>query len=466
MTRFDDVPVDHLFHDDIEWIADRDITRGINPPENTLYGPNETVSRGQMAAFLHRLGVQGEPGPAGVDGLPGPAGLDGADGAAGTQGIQGLAGTDGNIGLTGPQGLEGEVGPAGPPGDGVDRDPRFGKPPVVPWDFLGGPETYTSPQGTLSLDLQAMLNSIGDGDEVFWPRGRYRIGRTLRHPIVEGVAHRCEGGLSHLNGGGTVFLADSSTPITLFDYNNTGAISNAFAGPAWYNAKFDSVQRKIHTAQRFFNVNRWRTIDCTYKNMAKGHLLDRGTGGDDNAWWEVTRCNWYKNTRSMDIQDAFGGVILGGVVLNEPSDTAFYCKSGGTLRFYGQKIDHGRGWDFFSDGWSVTAGIMENLDTQGIRINDPGHAIRNGMVIDKCEFGTGGGWIPIDVADSPNIDIVHVFAPIFEFGPSTYIRDPGNKVNLVGTHWRATGNTVVHSPNGTAYLVRVNDAGQLQVTRR
>ena len=54
MARFEDVPEDHVFHDDIEWIAARGITKGANPPANTLYKPNDAVTRGQMAAFLRR----------------------------------------------------------------------------------------------------------------------------------------------------------------------------------------------------------------------------------------------------------------------------------------------------------------------------------------------------------------------------------------------------------------------------
>ncbi len=44
----------HLFEDDIDAIADAGITRGCNPPENTLFCPDDTVTRGQMAAFLVR----------------------------------------------------------------------------------------------------------------------------------------------------------------------------------------------------------------------------------------------------------------------------------------------------------------------------------------------------------------------------------------------------------------------------
>ncbi len=43
-----------VFEEDIEWLADTGITRGCNPPDNTSFCPDDTVSRGQMAAFLRR----------------------------------------------------------------------------------------------------------------------------------------------------------------------------------------------------------------------------------------------------------------------------------------------------------------------------------------------------------------------------------------------------------------------------
>ncbi|HEX2154922.1 MAG TPA: bifunctional metallophosphatase/5'-nucleotidase [Acidimicrobiia bacterium] len=52
--RFEDVPNDNIFHDDIGWMAENDITRGCNPPDNDLYCPSENVTRGQMAAFFVR----------------------------------------------------------------------------------------------------------------------------------------------------------------------------------------------------------------------------------------------------------------------------------------------------------------------------------------------------------------------------------------------------------------------------
>ncbi len=43
-----------VFEFDVEWMAGVDITQGCNPPINDLFCPNRTVTRGQMAAFLHR----------------------------------------------------------------------------------------------------------------------------------------------------------------------------------------------------------------------------------------------------------------------------------------------------------------------------------------------------------------------------------------------------------------------------
>ncbi len=44
----------HLFEADIEWLADSGITRGCNPPTNDRFCPDSYVTRGQMAAFLVR----------------------------------------------------------------------------------------------------------------------------------------------------------------------------------------------------------------------------------------------------------------------------------------------------------------------------------------------------------------------------------------------------------------------------
>jgi hypothetical protein len=54
--QFSDVPTSNIFHDDVSWLADNDITKGCNPPVNDNYCPDDSVTREQMAAFLHRLG--------------------------------------------------------------------------------------------------------------------------------------------------------------------------------------------------------------------------------------------------------------------------------------------------------------------------------------------------------------------------------------------------------------------------
>ena len=61
MARFDDVPTSHRFYADIEWLAEEGLTRPSDNPstpdvdESKLFRPNEPVTRGQLAAFLHRL---------------------------------------------------------------------------------------------------------------------------------------------------------------------------------------------------------------------------------------------------------------------------------------------------------------------------------------------------------------------------------------------------------------------------
>jgi len=52
--RFIDVPFAHTFYGDVEWLAAEGVTRGCNPPANDMFCPDASVTRGQMAAFLHR----------------------------------------------------------------------------------------------------------------------------------------------------------------------------------------------------------------------------------------------------------------------------------------------------------------------------------------------------------------------------------------------------------------------------
>lgn len=56
---FTDVPDSNTFHEDIAAIADAGVTFGCNPPTNDEYCPNDNVTRGQMAAFMNRLGALG-----------------------------------------------------------------------------------------------------------------------------------------------------------------------------------------------------------------------------------------------------------------------------------------------------------------------------------------------------------------------------------------------------------------------
>jgi hypothetical protein len=48
---FSDVPADHPFHDDIAWLAGEGLTRGCTEHS---FCPEDPVTRGQLAAFLHR----------------------------------------------------------------------------------------------------------------------------------------------------------------------------------------------------------------------------------------------------------------------------------------------------------------------------------------------------------------------------------------------------------------------------
>jgi hypothetical protein len=59
---------DHLFAADVRWLAGHGITRGCNPPANTMFCPDHTVSRGELAAMVHRgLGDRIVVDPAEID---------------------------------------------------------------------------------------------------------------------------------------------------------------------------------------------------------------------------------------------------------------------------------------------------------------------------------------------------------------------------------------------------------------
>lgn len=79
--RFVDVPDSNVFHSDIQWLAESGVTRGCNPPANTEFCPDDSVTRGQMAAFIKRFATY----IGAEDGTPAEAGdadtLDGLDSA-------------------------------------------------------------------------------------------------------------------------------------------------------------------------------------------------------------------------------------------------------------------------------------------------------------------------------------------------------------------------------------------------
>ena len=52
-SLFADVPNDHIFVNDINWMKTAGITNGCG--DGTNYCPNDDVTRGQMAVFMHRL---------------------------------------------------------------------------------------------------------------------------------------------------------------------------------------------------------------------------------------------------------------------------------------------------------------------------------------------------------------------------------------------------------------------------
>ncbi len=45
---------DSIFEGDIDRLGTAGVTKGCNPPTNDRYCPSGNVTRGQMAAFLHR----------------------------------------------------------------------------------------------------------------------------------------------------------------------------------------------------------------------------------------------------------------------------------------------------------------------------------------------------------------------------------------------------------------------------
>ncbi|MFP3914295.1 MAG: hypothetical protein ACLFWM_05425 [Actinomycetota bacterium] len=106
---FLDVPEDHLFHGDIEWMRDNGITRGCNPPANTNYCAEDYTTRGQMAAFFHRFAQAGVVDADTLDGLDSTDFLtkEEAEELEGVPGPQGPAGEMATDNVTVREGAEG-----------------------------------------------------------------------------------------------------------------------------------------------------------------------------------------------------------------------------------------------------------------------------------------------------------------------------------------------------------------------
>ncbi len=63
-SRFADVGIANTFCADVEWLAGSGITKGCNPPANDMFCPEDPATRAQMAAFLHRALPTTTTGPA------------------------------------------------------------------------------------------------------------------------------------------------------------------------------------------------------------------------------------------------------------------------------------------------------------------------------------------------------------------------------------------------------------------
>ena len=63
---FEDVPTTNIFYNDIAWMADSGVTKGCS---STRFCPNDSVTRQQMAAFMHRLATNGSVDAGSLGGL-------------------------------------------------------------------------------------------------------------------------------------------------------------------------------------------------------------------------------------------------------------------------------------------------------------------------------------------------------------------------------------------------------------
>jgi S-layer homology domain len=159
--QFPDVPESHTFHDEIGWLVENGITSGYT---NGNFGPQDSVTRGQMAAFLQRFNdafTAGPEGPAGPTGPEGPAGATGSAGPAGPEGPEGPEGPAGAPGgPAGPAGPAGPSGPAGPAGAAGPAGPAGATGPAG----AAGPAGPAGPGGTPGLVRVVGATSASDAD--------------------------------------------------------------------------------------------------------------------------------------------------------------------------------------------------------------------------------------------------------------------------------------------------------------
>jgi hypothetical protein len=168
---FPDVADSAYYHEDVEWLLDNNVTQGCSA---SAYCPNDAVTRGQMAAFLHRMSTNvGGGGPVGPQG---PTGPQGPQGPAGSTGDSGTPGTAGPAGPAGPEGPRGPAGPAGPQG-------------------ATGATGSTGPQGPGGVSgRQVVFNNSEPGEVddanvfVYCPAGKVVLGGGASVSAAQGVA--------------------------------------------------------------------------------------------------------------------------------------------------------------------------------------------------------------------------------------------------------------------------------------
>jgi hypothetical protein len=124
---FLDVADNHLFSEEISWMYENGITKGCNPPDNTEFCPERSITRGEVAAFFYRYSQLDQANPGRDTQIPGEDGAQGEKGARGETGAQGEKGDPGPAGAQGPQGEQGPDGPEGPEGSQGDKGDKGDK---------------------------------------------------------------------------------------------------------------------------------------------------------------------------------------------------------------------------------------------------------------------------------------------------------------------------------------------------